>query len=272
MDPREVVISGRSEVKKIRIGSHKFASTATYNEEKDQVTVEIDRDENIKDDLTDKDWKFHGWFLLGVFLSYLSLAGFSLALVTENPLLSNTLALASIAAFVLVMYKILSFLVNQMISVVRVFGWMKKVAPWHGAEHKVIESYWATGTTDLETARKTSPISDKCGGRIAVLYLLALGAIFASAITFALGGYKAFMIIIGLTILATLIMVVLRRTTMKCAVHLSRQLQKHWMTKEPGEKELWTAHCAIVELLKAEARSENLEDFSKYSITYDRRP
>ncbi|MEK7641109.1 MAG: DUF1385 domain-containing protein [Patescibacteria group bacterium] len=272
MDLNDVIIGEQSEMGKIRIDSNDFASIATYDEEKNQVTVEVDLHENIKPDVDERDWKFYLWFAACIFFANASLMGYIASVVIVNPILANGLALLSIIVFSCVMYSMLSRVVRSTITIYKLFWEMRKVAPWHGAEHKVIDSYCQNGTTDLEAAKLVSPISDYCGGRFAVLYLLAMGALLAVAIAFALGDYKTIGIVISSIILATLVMILFHRTTMKCAVHLSRKLQKYWTIKEPGEKELWTAHCAIVELLKTEKRYKNLENFQKYSITYDRRP
>ncbi len=272
--PNKIVIDGYSKAGKIRLESRDFAAIATYSEEKNQVTVEVDLLKNIKGDPADRgfDWKFHGRVFLFIFLSYASLAGLMVAFTIDNPVWSNALALFSIIVFVLAACKMIVVLVKDAIKVVRGFTNMKKIAPWHGAEHKVIESYWATGTTDLEAAKRTSPVSDHCGGRYAVLLLALIVAVIS--MTVALVSDSVFAVrTVGFSIAgATLVMSLFHKKTMKVAVFLSRKLQQHWTTKEPGEKELWTAHCAIVELLKTEERSENFEDFRKYSVTYDRRP
>ena len=203
MNPKEVVVAGRSEVKKIRIDSRRFASIATYDETKNQVIVEVDLHENIKPDQYNVDWKFYLWFFACIVLAHASLFGYAASVVIVNPILANGLALLSIIVFSCVTYSMLSWAVRYTIIIPKLFWEMKKVAPWHGAEHKVIDSYCQNGTTDLESAKLVSPISDYCGGRYAVLLLLIAGALLAVATAFALNDYKIIKIVISSITLAT---------------------------------------------------------------------
>ncbi len=266
-NPKEIVVSGHSEVAKICIESPDLASTATYDEKTDAVTVEVDLRENARSDSLKKDKKFYIRFALYVISLYASFFGLSASVVMNNPILANGLAYISIVIFALLVY----FAAKDSITIARSFGRIGKVAPWHGAEHKVIEAYQQTGTTDLELARATSPISDQCGGRIAVLLLAGLIPIFTLWIAIDLDDRTAFNVALCSTVAVFMLGMIFPRKTMKIAVRLSRRLQRHLTVKEPGEKELWTAHCAITELVKSETGWKDLAGFKKYSVTYNRR-
>jgi hypothetical protein len=130
---------------------------------------------------------------------------------------------------------------------------VRAVAPWHGAEHMAIESYWQTGTTDLEAIKKCSPVHKHCGGRLFVPFLLILitGFCFIRPLSLKTLG---FVLLAAEIILWTDHLIGLHKIPITS--HASYAIQRYLTTSEPGPIELSVAHTALIELVAAHERKE----------------
>lgn len=122
-----------------------------------------------------------------------------------------------------------------------------RTARWHGAEHMTIRTWHDTGSTELEDIRLRSPVDDKCGGRFVLPALLVRAAVsrFAKSDT-----TKLWSLLAGLE--AMLWFDHLHGLDRVPGLTLaSRLLQRCATTRPPGDRELLTAHRAMLELVAA---------------------
>lgn len=150
-----------------------------------------------------------------------------------------------------------------------------KLAEWHGAEHKVIENYLKTGSTDLASTKAASPISNFCGIRIET----------ASLIIYALFYFMIFLFLdippeLGLFLLAYLLEFVAKFISHNFynsypAIWSGQLLQRLFTVREPAEYQLLTAHYTLLVVLMTHYKiqelpphSMTLGDDREGSITY----
>lgn len=131
----------------------------------------------------------------------------------------------------------------------------RNVAPWHGAEHKVIESYDRLGTIYYDDIKRQSPISDYCGARFFALVFIAglLSGVALPMRCFSVFGEMSIAMLV-LVLGSVLDMPFLRAIG---AIAFSRLLQRR-TTTEPGEKELATAIAALRALIQAHEYPETV--------------
>lgn len=126
-----------------------------------------------------------------------------------------------------------------------------RMAPWHGAEHKVIEAYWQTGKSYSQVLKNFSPVSDRCGARLLPTVLLIL--CIAIGLSFFITSWIVLLLcILGMTLLTS------RPSRLiglfsenRFAVWLSRLLQKIATVREPNAVQLRTARIAMLGLRRA---------------------
>lgn len=125
------------------------------------------------------------------------------------------------------------------------------VAPWHGAEHKVIEAYRKTGKNDLEEARRMSPVTDRCGARVFFAIVLAFAvllAIFHGYDRLVRTPHLWFDTLVAM--IGAIFMGPFCLAELNVCKWLSRGLQEALTVREPNEVQLKTAYLALDALLK----------------------
>lgn len=125
------------------------------------------------------------------------------------------------------------------------------VAPWHGAEHKTISAYINHESVKLMVIRKESRVTELCGSRLLLPLLVAM-----STPLFIKGAA-------GLAVSITLLEVILwvdelwNWNKIPIVSQMSFFIQRYFLTREPGDLEIYTAQAAIRELLDAHRRISN---------------
>lgn len=134
-------------------------------------------------------------------------------------------------------------------------GLKKYAASWHGAEHKVIGAYWATGQWDLETARSFSSINTKCGGGVFLGQIILL---FFLSIIFLLAPYLFLALAVMVILVLWLAPIAVSLLALLTPNFLNRAFQKAFTIEEPNELQLLTAHYALMGLLYAHGKIREL--------------
>lgn len=138
---------------------------------------------------------------------------------------------------------------------------LKSIRRFHGAEHKVLESYLKHGSIDDEQILLTSRISDRCGGKL-LLPLLIAGplSVYLSQQThfnLVLTNLAMVEIILGIDFL-------IKWSKIPVFAQASRAIQ-YMTTGEPGEHELQTAKTALIGLIEAHELKSSLQVESIHS-------
>lgn len=216
------IIGAFSWINTVTILTDEFESTATYIPQKGKILLSLERRSVWKGLLRTV------WFLLKAVPIFAIFYIFFAAL--KIPVIVFTISVP--CAFSVFAY----FMV-------------RRVAPWHGAEHKVFEAYYKTGKRNLKLARKFSPFVELCGGRMAVLLLPVIFFDFLILPLFSSGVVKW---VAGLAFFAVAFLAARRFSHLsKPAKRVSIWLQKHWSVREPNELQLYVAHCALTNLVDA---------------------
>jgi len=128
---------------------------------------------------------------------------------------------------------------------------MLRIRSWHGAEHKAITAYEELGKTSLRHSRKASSIQPKCGGRLALPFILSA---WVSSIVAPHTGYGTIVCqLIGVEVVLWIDRLI-GWERIPFFSHASILLQKWVTTKDPGEKELRTAKVTLEALIDAHDR------------------
>jgi uncharacterized protein YqhQ len=141
-----------------------------------------------------------------------------------------------------------SILVNLSVITMMMAYTRQYIATWHGAEHKTIASYENNGSIEIEDIKKESRINDKCGGRLFLPLIVGMSS--ANFIAKKLGVNTA---IVNLALMELVLWIdtLIGWDKIPITSQVSRWLQKHITTREPGEIELHTAQFAFQKLIDA---------------------
>lgn len=127
---------------------------------------------------------------------------------------------------------------------------------WHGAEHKVINTYTAGKALSLENVKGTSRVANRCGTNL-MFYVIPISLLLFEAIKAT--GIPPFSSIIVLLSLALSVEIMDAKRLTKTFLYrkleyLQNQIQRWITTREPADWQLECAMAAMKELLAGEER------------------
>ncbi len=260
--PRLYNLGGLSSVGEIKLSSGGITSCAKYKAGQPPL-VEVSVDSKKVDTLE----ILEGWFEMGI-AQISTMSG--LAICTTALIVSEKWSDYR-GMFYFLLLAVTSVIVFRTYSFYRLLN-MKKRDPdalgWHGAEHKVIGCYEKTYKYDVEGEKLASIVNRNCGSRFSS-FLCLWSLINLIVIGFGFVGVSG----ACLWSCSSLYMAILWIRYPNYLDELRQQIgvitQPIFSVREPTDIELFTAHCALVGLLKAHGAEIEMPEGASFTMNVE---